>query len=312
MVKIRRNARVRDVEYRGRARSGGGARGGLPFPMPTSRGGKAGAGVGGAGIIGVIVVVVFALLSGGGEGGFPAAVGDGSGSTSDDSGDVAEENFFLGAIFTDVQDYWESTLADYRRATLVIFLDNVETGGCGFATSATGPFYCPADEQVYLDQSFFDVLAGPRFGAAGDFAQAYVIAHEVAHHVQTVVGTSADVRAAQQRASSQAEANALTIRLELQADCLAGTWANVAARRPPSATVTLETGDIEEGLRAAEAVGDDRIQESAGQDVTPHNWTHGSAEQRQRWFTLGLETGDPTRCDATFDMSVDATEILPG
>ncbi|MDW3217590.1 MAG: neutral zinc metallopeptidase [Acidimicrobiales bacterium] len=295
MVKIRRGARVRDVEYRGRARSGG-TRGALPFPMPTSRGGKAGAGAGGIGVIGLVIVIVISML----------------GNSADTSGDVAEENRFLGAVFTDVQDYWESTLADYRRATMVIFLDHVETGGCGFATAATGPFYCPADEHVYLDQSFFDILAGPQFGAPGDFAQAYVIAHEVAHHVQTVVGTSGQVRTAQAQASSQSEANALTIRLELQADCLAGTWASVASRRPASATVTLEPGDIAEGLAAAEAVGDDRIQESAGQDVTPHNWTHGSAEQRQAWFTLGLETGDPVRCEETFDMSVDATRVMPG
>lgn len=163
--------------------------------MPTSRGGKAGAGVGGAGILGIIVVVVFALLSGGESRGFPASLGEGTGTAGDSSGYVAEENRFLGAVFTDVQDYWESTLPGYRRAKMVIFLDNVETGGCGFATAATGPFYCLADEHVYLDQSFFDVLAGPQFGAGGDFAQAYVIAHEVAHHVQTVTGVSGDVRA---------------------------------------------------------------------------------------------------------------------
>ncbi len=309
MVKIRRGARVRDVEYRGRAR--GGRATGLPFPMPSSRGGKAGAGLGGAGVLGIIVVVVISLL-GGGEGGLPtglgADVGVGGGT---DSGEVAEENFFLAAVFTDVQDYWEATLPDYRRATMVLFLDSVSTDGCGSATSASGPFYCPADEHVYLDDDFFDVLAGPQFGAAGDFAQAYVIAHEVAHHVQTVTGVSGEVRRRQAAASSQAEVNALTIRLELQADCLAGTWASVAARRPASADVTLETGDLEEGLRAAEVVGDDRIQEAAGQQVTPHNWTHGSAEQRQAWFTLGVNSGDPTRCDGTFDESVPATEIMP-
>ncbi|MEM7141251.1 MAG: neutral zinc metallopeptidase [Actinomycetota bacterium] len=313
MVKIRRGARVRDVEYRGRARPTGGGRGaGLPFPMPSSRGGKAGAGLGGAGLLGVIVVVVLSLLGGGGGGGgLGDALGAGGGTAGDDSGDRAEENFFLGAVFTDVQDYWEQTLPGYRRSTLVIFLDNVETGGCGFATSATGPFYCPADETVYLDQSFFDVLAGPQFGAAGDFAQAYVIAHEVAHHVQTVTGVSGQVREAQASASSQEEVNGLTIRLELQADCLAGAWANVASRRPASADVTLETGDIAEGIRAAEAVGDDRIQEAQGQRPTPHNWTHGSADQRQSWFLLGVDTGDPERCEETFDMSVDPTVILP-
>lgn len=308
MVKIRRGARVRDVEYRGRA--AGGRAAGLPFPMPTSRGGKAGAGVGGAGVLGIIVVVVISLLSGG-DGGTGTGFGTGVGGGGADTGEVAEENFFLAAVFTDVQDYWESVLPDYRRATMVLFLDSVSTDGCGNATSASGPFYCPADEHVYLDDAFFDVLAGPQFGAEGDFAQAYVVAHEVAHHVQTVTGVSGEVRRLQAAAGSQAEVNALTIRLELQADCLAGTWANVASRRPATADVTLETGDIAEGLRAAEVVGDDRIQEAAGQQVTPHNWTHGSAEQRQAWFTLGVETGDPTRCDGTFDESIPATEIMP-
>lgn len=312
MVKIRRGARVRDVEYRGRA--SGGRRTGMPFPMPTSRRGKAGAGAGGAGILGIIVVVVLTLLSGSDGGGLPTGLGTdiSGGAASGDTGEVAEDNFFLGAIFTDVQDYWEARLPDYRRATMVLFLDSVSTDGCGNATSASGPFYCPADEHVYLDDAFFEVLAGPQFGAAGDFAQAYVIAHEVAHHVQTVTGVSDEIRRRQAAASSQEEVNALTIRLELQADCLAGTWANVAARRPPTADVTLEAGDIAEGLRAAEVVGDDRIQEKAGQQVQPHNWTHGSAEQRQRWFTLGVDTGDPTRCAATFDESVAATEIMPG
>ena len=310
MVKVRRGARVRDVEYRGRAAGGRGA--GLPFPMPSSRGGKAGAGVGGAGILGIIVVVVISLLGGGEGGGLSTGLGTGLDTgAATDSGEVAEENFELAAVFTDVQDYWERVLPGYRRATMVLFLDTVSTDGCGNATSASGPFYCPADEHVYLDDAFFDVLAGPQFGAEGDFAQAYVVAHEVAHHVQTVTGVSGEVRSAQAAAGSQQEVNGLTIRLELQADCLAGTWANVASRRDSSADVTLEVGDIAEGMRAAEVVGDDRIQESAGQQVTPHNWTHGSAEQRQAWFMLGVESGDPTLCEGTFDERIPATEILP-
>lgn len=317
MVKIRRGTRTRDVEYRA---SAGGGRGGLPFPLPTSRGGKAGAGIGGAGLLGVVVVVVLSLLGGGGGGG---GLGDiigemQSGATgSSPSGEVAERNEFLEVVFLDVQNYWEATLPEYRRATMVIFNDSVVTGGCGNATSASGPFYCPADEQVYLDDEFFEVLAGPGFGAGGDFAQAYVVAHEVAHHVQTVTGVSAEVRDAQSRANSQEEANGWTIRLELQADCLAGSWASVASRRPQTFEgndnlLYLDAGDIAEGLRAAEAVGDDRIQESAGQQVTPHNWTHGSAEQREAWFTLGVDTGDPTLCEGTFDTSIPPTEIMPG
>lgn len=320
MVKIRRGTRTRDVEYRA---SAGRSRARSPFPMPASRGGKAGAGVGGAGVLGVIVVVVISLLSGGGgEGG--GGLGDilgqmqtGAPATGGEQGEVAERNEFLEVVFLDVQNYWEATLVDYRRATMVIFNDSVVTGGCGNATSASGPFYCPADEQVFLDDDFFAVLAGPQFGAGGDFAQAYVIAHEVAHHVQTVTGVSGQVRTAQSQATSQEEVNAWTIRLELQADCLAGSWASVASRRPQTFEgnnnlLYLDAGDLREGLEAAQAVGDDRIQETAGQQVQPHKWTHGSAEQREAWFTLGVETGDPTLCDATFDEAIRATEIMPG
>jgi len=320
VVKIRRGTRTRDVEYRA---SAGRSRARSPFPMPASRGGKAGAGVGGAGVLGVIVVVVISLLSGGGgEGG--GGLGDilgqmqtGAPATGGEQGEVAERNEFLEVVFLDVQNYWEATLVDYRRATMVIFNDSVVTGGCGNATSASGPFYCPADEQVFLDDDFFAVLAGPQFGAGGDFAQAYVIAHEVAHHVQTVTGVSGQVRTAQSQATSQEEVNAWTIRLELQADCLAGSWASVASRRPQTFEgnnnlLYLDAGDLREGLEAAQAVGDDRIQETAGQQVQPHKWTHGSAEQREAWFTLGVETGDPTLCDATFDEAIRATEIMPG
>jgi uncharacterized protein len=319
MVKIRRGARTRNVEYRA---SAGRGRARAPFPMPTSRGGKAGAGVGGAGLVGVIVVIVISLLgSGGGEGGgglsdILGQMTEGASAGGGTSGPVAERDEFLEVVFTDVQNYWDASLADYRRATMVIFNDSVVTGGCGNATSASGPFYCPSDEQVYLDADFFDVLAGPQFEAGGDFAQAYVVAHEVAHHVQTVTGVSADVRGRQQSAGSQEEANALTIRLELQADCLAGSWASVASRRPQTFEgndnlLYLDAGDLQEGLRAAAAVGDDRIQESAGQRVNQESWTHGSAGQREAWFTLGLDTGDPTLCNGTFDETVAATEILP-
>jgi predicted metalloprotease len=298
----------------------------MPFPMPAGRGGKAGAGIGGAGVLGIIVVVVISLLGGGGGDGGSGGGGvlgeilgqmqTGATAGSASQGEVAERNEFLEVVFLDVQNYWDATLADYRRAKMVIFNDSVVTGGCGNATSASGPFYCPADEQVYLDDDFFAVLAGPQFGAGGDFAQAYVVAHEVAHHVQTVTGVSEQVRAAQSRANSQEEINAWTIRLELQADCLAGSWASVASRRPQTFEgndnlLYLDAGDIREGLRAAEAVGDDRIQESAGQQVQPHTWTHGSADQREAWFTLGVDTGDPTQCDATFDETIAATSIMP-
>lgn len=169
---------------------------------------------------------------------------------------------------------------------MVLFLGGVRTNGCGDATSASGPFYWQADEYAYLDDAFLDVLASQQFRVGGDFAQAYV----VAHHVLTVTGVSGEVRQRQSSAGSQQEVNALTIRLEFWADCLAGTWANAASRRPATAEVSLEVGDIAEGIRAAEVVGDDRIQAKAGQQVTPHSWTHGSTEQRQAWFMLGVES----------------------
>lgn len=320
MVKIRGGRRSQHVEYR-RGTSGG--RSGLPFPIPGSRGGRVGAGAGGLGLLGILAVVVFSLLAGGGGGGGlgdlldEMSTGADAGGLAD--GAAADPDEFLEVVFDDVQAFWDTRFppGEYRFATLVIFPPGgVQTGGCGFATSAVGPFYCPADEKVYIDPEFFAVLAGPRFGAAGDFAEAYVVAHELGHHVQNLTGVSEQVRARQRSAASPAEANAWGIRLELQADCLAGTWANLASSRPATFEgndnlLYLEPGDLEEGLRAAAAVGDNRIQESAGQDVEPHTWNHGSDVQREAWFTLGIDTGDPTRCGETFDESVPATEIMP-
>src|ERR687892_779458 len=173
---------------------------------------------------------------------------------------------------------------------LNMFTGQVDTA-CGPATSAVGPFYCPADGEVYIDLDFFRELSD-RFGAPGDFAQAYVIAHEIGHHVQNLLGISDEVRDRQQAAGSQAEANQWSVGLELQADCLAGVWAHSVYARGD-----LEAGDIEEGLAAAQAVGDDRIQEQAGMDVNPETWTHGSAAQRQEWFNRGFGSGDSSRCD---------------
>lgn len=156
--------------------------------------------------------------------------------------------------------------------------------------AAAGPFYCPGDQQVYIDLSFIRELQ--RLGASGDFAFAYVVAHEVGHHVQNIVGTAGQVRAAQSRAS-ETESNQLSVRMELQADCYAGVWANHTQRR----TQMLEAGDIEEGLQAAAAVGDDRLQKMAGRAVHPESFTHGSAEQRMHWFRSGLDTGDINSCN---------------
>jgi uncharacterized protein len=170
----------------------------------------------------------------------------------------------------------------------VLFTGGTRTG-CGAATTAVGPFYCPLDRRVYLDLGFFRELRD-RFGAPGDFAQSYVIAHELGHHVQRITGIEAAVR--EQSRQDPAQANALAVRLELQADCLAGVWAHSTYERG-----ILEPGDIEEGLQAAAAVGDDRIQRSAGGRIDPESWTHGSSEQRMRWFRRGFDSGDPASCD---------------
>ena len=204
-------------------------------------------------------------------------------------------------VLADTEETWNAILPQYGvqyvEPTLVLF-DGVVQSGCGTAESAMGPFYCPADQKVYIDMSFYNDLS-QRFGAPGDFAQAYVIAHEVGHHVQNLVGTAGKVREAQQRAG-QVEANELSVRMELQADCYAGVWANHAAR----SRQLLESGDVEEGLNAASAIGDDRLQRMSQGHVVPDAFTHGSSEQRVRWFRKGLEAGTPEACDtfATRDL----------
>ena len=201
---------------------------------------------------------------------------------------------FVSVILAETEDTWGRIFREngsqYDAPILVLFSGQVNSA-CGFASSASGPFYCPADQKVYLDTSFFNELS-QRFGAPGDFAGAYVIAHEVGHHVQTITGTSAQIRQAQQRAS-KAESNLLQVRMELQADCYAGIWAHDADFQDR----ILEAGDIEEGLRAAAAIGDDTLQRNAGRRVTPESFTHGTSEQRQRWFYAGYRTGDVNACD---------------
>jgi hypothetical protein len=183
--------------------------------------------------------------------------------------------------------------AQYQPPTLVLF-EGRTPSACGMGSAAMGPFYCSADEKLYLDFSFFDELHR-RFGAPGDFAQAYVIAHEVGHHVQHLLGIQDKVTRAQQGARSEEEANSLSVRLELQADCLVGVWGNRANRLHPEKPL-LEEGDIEEGLRAAAAIGDDRMQKMAQGYVQPESWTHGSSQQRVEWLTRGLKSGDPKGC----------------
>lgn len=207
---------------------------------------------------------------------------------------AAEEQLakFAGFVFDDAQAYWQEEIRrqgqPYRKTTLVLFTDETSTG-CGPADSAVGPFYCPGDEKVYIDLGFYQELKS-RFGAPGDFAQAYVIAHEVGHHIQDVLGIEGRVRAMQRQDPSQK--NALSVKMELQADCFAGMWAHSTQRRD-----LLETGDIEEGLNAAAAVGDDRIQRAATGRIQPEKWTHGSAKDRAAWFRRGFSSGKLSECD---------------
>jgi predicted metalloprotease len=250
----------------------------------------------GGGIGGIVVLVAVYFLVG------PEAVmqllgGGGSVAPTSDQGrplvsnDV--ESQFVAAVLGSTEDVWGGVFAQagqrYQAPELTLFAGAVQSA-CGYASAASGPFYCPRDQRVYLDTSFFDDLA--RMGGPGDFAAAYVIGHEVGHHVQTLLGTSAEVRAAQQR-SSEVEANRIQVAMELQADCFAGVWAYHANQTVP----LLEPGDVEEGLGAAQAIGDDRLQRNAGRAVTPDSFTHGSSADRQRWLSQGLRTGDPSACD---------------
>ncbi len=205
------------------------------------------------------------------------------------------ESEFVRAILGDTKDTWRELFQagqrQYRDPTLVLFRGSVNSA-CGFASAAVGPFYCPGDQRVYIDLSFFRELE-QRFGAAGDFAQAYVIAHEVGHHVQNLLGISAKVHAARQRGERMEGEQGLLVRQELQADCLAGVWAHHAQKR----LQWLEPGDLEEALNAANAIGDDRLQQQGRGQVVPDSFTHGSSAQRVRWFTLGYEQGNVGRCD---------------
>lgn len=199
---------------------------------------------------------------------------------------------FVGFVLADTQKTWEGIFPtigfQYRHAKLVLFRDAVNSA-CGQAESATGPFYCPGDEKVYIDLGFYDELK-TRFGAPGEFAQAYVLAHELGHHVQKLVGTEAKVRRAQRQ--NPRSANALSVRMELQADCYAGIWGNSTQQRN-----ILDPGDVEAGLKAAAAVGDDRLQRQAGRRVSPESFTHGSSAQRMEWFRKGFDTGDFAACN---------------
>jgi predicted metalloprotease len=263
---------------------------------------------GGIGIFGILILLgiawllginPLALLSGdlGGGGYVEEQQAAGGGTFSSPQQEEMKE--FVGVVLAETEDTWNRILpqigADYREPKLVLFSGGAQSG-CGFAQSAVGPFYCPADEKVYIDLSFFDELS-QRFGAPGDFAQAYVIAHEVGHHVQTVLGIEDQVRKAR-GGMSESEGNALSVQVELQADCFAGVWAHDAHQK----SGLLEPGDVEEALGAASAVGDDTLQKQAGGRVVPDSFTHGSSAQRTRWFETGYRSGNIEDCD-TFNAS---------
>jgi len=226
----------------------------------------------------------------------PPAVQQQPGQTGAPQNDPAAE--FVAVVLADTEDIWSALFQAagrrYREPRLVLFSGAVQSA-CGMANAAVGPFYCPGDSQVYIDLDFFRELQ-TRFGAPGDFAQAYVIAHEVAHHVQNELGISKQVQRIRQQVS-ETESNELSVRTELQADCLSGVWTYHADR----AKQILERGDIEEALNAATAIGDDRLQQQARGYVTPDSFTHGSSEQRVRWFRNGFETGEINSCDTFGD-----------
>jgi predicted metalloprotease len=253
------------------------------------------------GIGGVLVLLVLSwatgtdflsLLSGGGA---PTDAVDSSGPVASTPAEEREVDF-VDAVMKDLQQTWSGLLRDQYSATrVVLFRDAVESG-CGLGESATGPFYCPQDQRVYLDLGFFEELS-QQFGAPGDFARAYVIAHEVGHHVQKLSGIEGKVRAAQR--DDPRAANPLSVRMELQADCLAGVWGHTASQkgRAASGQVELDPGDVEEGLQAAASIGDDRLQKMAGGRVMPDRFTHGTSAQRVEWFRRGLTSGSPDACN---------------
>ena len=290
-----RGDRSSDIEDR--RGEGGGGFGGLRV--------GGGIGIGGAVILLVLSLVFgqnfFALL---GDGDVTPGPGGGSPSAPPRKVSPAEEELtaFVSFVLDDVQNTWTREFQqigrEYEHARLVLFTDATRSG-CGTADAAAGPFYCPEDRKVYIDLGFYQELKN-RFGAPGDFAQAYVLAHEIGHHVQHLLGLTDQVRANQERNPSRA--NALSVRLELQADCLAGIWARSTSERR-----LLEQGDVEEALGAASAVGDDRIQRQAGGRVSPERWTHGSARQRAGWFRRGLDSGRIDDCN-TFRTALPGVE----
>jgi uncharacterized protein len=287
-MRWRRGGSTEDViDVRGGG-GGGARRGGAALPVG-----------GGVGIVGVIIFLAIQLLGGGGAGGFEIPAGfdtatqapSGEPIPADQDPEKDLKDFSV-YVFNNAQATWERTFQaqgrTYDRAKLVLYRNRVQTA-CGSASSAVGPFYCPGDRRVYLDLSFYRDMER-QLQASGDFAWAYVIAHELGHHVQQVLGTSAQVD--QIRRTDPDRANEASVRLELQADCYAGVWAHTVFQAGD-----LEAGDIDEAVNASEAVGDDRLQSQAGGQVNPDTFTHGSSAQRHAWFERGRERGEPADCD---------------
>jgi hypothetical protein len=255
--------------------------------------------IGGCGTLIVVLVIslltgtsperILQLLGGASPSGSVAAPPSGGSPSGPGAEDPGKK--FVSVVLASTEDTWSSIFADsgkrYELPTLVLFTDSTPTA-CGHGSAAQGPFYCPLDQKVYLDLGFFDELS--RLGGPGDFARAYVIAHEIGHHVQNLLGVEGKVRQLRERVSEE-QANQLSVRLELQADCFAGVWGNRGGRRG-----LLEPGDAEEGLRAAAAIGDDRLQRMSSGRVQPESWTHGSSQQRVEWLRRGLASGDPGAC----------------
>ncbi|TDB81351.1 neutral zinc metallopeptidase [Micromonospora sp. KC721] len=296
-MELNENARIDTSQVDDRRGSGGGGGMGIPIPIGGGRGG----------IVGIVIAVLVALVGGGF--GLNAAMdgaeqGDNTALEQKCAADDAlqqldcRNNLYVNSI----QAYWRTALPEafgeqYRPARTVFFDQRVTTA-CGAADSGVGPFYCPADRQVYIDLAFYRVLAD-QLGAAGEFAQPYVLAHEYGHHVQTLLGTEAQVRRQQQR--DPGNANALSVQMELQADCYAGAWAKNATGTADATGEPLFTSiteqDISQAVDAAEKIGDDAISERANRPVNPEEFTHGSSAQRKEWFTRGYSTGDPKSCD---------------
>ncbi|MEE6256901.1 KPN_02809 family neutral zinc metallopeptidase [Plantactinospora sonchi] len=296
-MELNENADIDTSQVEDRRGSGGGL-GGLPIPIS-----------GGGGLIGLIVTVV-AVLVGGGFG-LNALTGDGDQSGGDnaaieqrcDAQDALRQLDCRNTLYVNsIQAYWERAMPQHfgrpYQESDTVFFEQAVNSGCGQADSGVGPFYCPLDDKVYLDLSFYRVLA-EQLGAPGEFAQPYVLAHEYGHHVQDLVGTEAQVRREQER--NPGEANELSVLMELQADCYAGAWARnatgTADDRGEKIFAALTDRDIQEGLDTAAAIGDDAIQQRSGGRIDESQFTHGTSAQRQQWFRQGYDTGDPKSCD---------------